>query len=577
MIRSGNKSRKRWCHNEVCCILILLFLLSLFSGCSRVSHVNGRTDEVSDADPALIRFSHFSGTYPDRKLRVTLTAPVGYTVAYTTDSSVPSVMDDCKKNQVTVSLSHRTSGNLTAHSDLMTIPINTIQTDIYDDASLPFGCVLRAMAVGPGGKTGDVCTEVYFLGVNFDYLYPDCLVLSVVTDPDSLLDYETGILASGAVYDSWRQTEEAKDLISQGLYWEYQTNFTQHGKEWERPCYLQIYDSCSRPLIAMDAGMRVTGHAARMMIQKPFNFYFRKEYGSKYLEYELFEGTERYRSFQVRNGGNSAERLKFKGAMLQELASGRAFTTVLSRPAVLFLNGEYWGPYMLSEKISDEMLKARYGVDPDQVIVIKEAEVEEGEKEDLKLYEDLMSYANRNLTDSKTWDEFCGIINIRSFAEYCAARIYIGDADWDPQANDVLWRTRDSSYDEGRWNFILYDAEFSSGLYNDERTAPETDHFRAALDKYPLFSAAMRNREFYALFLDSIREIGSQNFSSEHVNAVMQDYLEIWTPLMSDYYKRFGDSRFFWKDELDATVRFFEVRYDIILPLVISYENEMLE
>ena len=58
----------------------------------------------------------------------------------------------------------------------------------------------------------------------------------------------------------------------------------------------------------------------------------------------------------------------------------------------------------------------------------------------------------------------------------------------------------------------------------------------------------MRNREFYALFLDSIREIGSQNFSSEHVNAVMQDYLEIWTPLMSDYYKRFGDSLFFWKD-----------------------------
>ena len=566
MIHSDNKSRKRKHSIAIYTILILLPVVSLFLGGFAVSDTDGQTDEISDTDPTLIRFSHLSGTYSGESLKVTLTAPAGYTVAYTTDSSIPSVTDDCQKNQVTVTLNHETKGDLSAHANLMTIPNNTIQKDIHDDPSLPFGCVLRAMAVGPDGETGEVHTEVFFPGADFDELYPDCLVLSVVTDPDALLDYETGILASGAIYDSWLQTEEAEEIISQGLLWDSQTNFTQHGKEWERPCYLQIYDSGSRPVLGMNAGIRVAGHYARSMVQKAFNIYFRKEYGGKYLEYELFEGTERYRSFQLRNGGNNAQFLKFKGAMLQELATGRAFTTILSRPAVLFLNGEYWGPYILSEKISDEMLKAHYAVDPDQVVVIKQGEVEEGKSEDLALYEEMMSYADKDLTDSKVWDEFCGIMNIRSFADYCATRIYIGDADWDYKKNTVLWRTRDTSYDEGRWQYILYDVEFSSGLYNDSRSAPETNHFQAAKENNPLFAAAIRNHEFYELFMNSMREIGRQNFSSEHVNTVMQDYLDIWTPLMPDYYKRFGDARYYWKNELDATIRFFEVRYNIILP-----------
>ena len=546
-------------------------LLSGF-GCSLKNETV--TEHAADPaeDPSHVHFSLQSGVYPRSSLNVELTAPKGYTIAFTTDASLPKIEDDCGSNRVDVHLSSSMTGTLISHSDLMQLPVLE-EAKLRDDPSLPFGCVLRAMLIGPDTEAGEVSTEVYFLGTDFSERFPGCIILSLVAEPDSLLDYETGILAAGKVFDSWRFTEQAQEVIRNKETWEYQANFTQHGKEWERPCLIQVYDGQSAPSVEQEAGIRVSGHASRMENQKSFNIYFRKDYGDKYFTYGLFDGVSRYRSFQLRNGGNNTKWLKFKGAMLQDLVSDRAFMTSLSRQAVLFLNGEYWGPYLLTEKISDEMVQSHYPVDADQVVVIKEAEVEEGTDEDILLYEELMSYADKDLTDPTIWDEFCRIINIRSFADYCATRIYIGDNDWSEIKNDVLWRTRDSSYDDGRWQYILYDVESCAGLYGYEQTAPETDHFRVALERYPLFAAAIRNREFYDLFLDSIREIGSRNFSVERVTDAMREYADIWEPLMPDYYKRFGNTDYLWNNEWEATIHFFENRYDTIISFVESYSD----
>ena len=553
-------------------IAVLGLFLLLASGCSSESGT-AQENAADTSKPARVQFSLPSGIYSRNSMNVKLTAPKGYSIAYTTDASLPEITDDCGKNRVKVNLSNKIKGTLVSNSDLMSLPVLK-KEKIRDDPSLPFGCVLRAMPIGPDGETGEVSTEVYFPGTDFAGRFPGCLVLSVITDPAGLLDYETGILAAGKVYDTWYATEEAQEVIRKEEKWEYQANFTQHGKEWERPCIVQIYDGGNAPAVQQEAGIRVSGHFSRMENQKSFNIYFRKDYGDKYLTYPLFDGIGRYRSFQMRNGGNNTEWLKFKGAMLQDLVSDRAFLTALSRPAVLFLNGEYWGPYLLTEKISDEIIQAHYDVDADQVIVIKEEEVEEGTEEDFLLYQELMSYAEKDLTDEAIWDEFCGIMNIRSFADYCAARIYIGDDDWSVDKNDILWRTRDASYDDGKWQYILFDVENSSGLYGYDMTAPETDHFSVALERYPLFAAAIRNREFYNLFLDSLKEIGSRNYNIENVQAAMQEYGAVWEPLMPDYYKRFGNTSFLWYNEWNATLHFFEKRDSVIIPFVERYSEE---
>ena len=159
---------------------------------------------------------------------------------------------------------------------------------------------------------------------------------------------------------------------------------------------------------------------------------------------------------------------------------------------------------------------------------------------------------------------------MQSFADYCAIRVYIGDDDWHYNKNELLWRTRDDSYDGGRWHFILYDLENSAGMYGYERTAPETDHFTLAMERHPLFGALIQNHEFYEMFLEAIKEIGSENYSAERAGSLLDAYLEEWEPLMADCCRRYGDHHY-WTACAQYTRDFFERRYEFIIPIVEAY------
>ena len=158
-------------------------------------------------------------------------------------------------------------------------------------------------------------------------------------------------------------------------WWKAETNSSQHGKKWERPCQLQLYTTGEKPAIELDAGLRIRGGMSRRQNQKSFTLYFRDTYGPKTLHFALFDKKEEdYKRFGLRNGGDDSQYTKFKDVMLQDLAKGGKYTVLRNRPAVVFLNGEYWGPYALCEITTANMMKDRYGVDEKNLIVIKEAE-----------------------------------------------------------------------------------------------------------------------------------------------------------------------------------------------------------
>ena len=439
---------------------------------------------------------------------------------------------------------------------------------LMQDKALPRGTILRVGLVGPSGKIVSEETRIYFLGKGFLDRFPSCLILSIYTDPQNLLDYTSGILATGSVFDRWAQTPEGKELILSHRYEFYQANFTQKGKAWERPCLIQIYDGERAPAAEENAGLRVRGGVSRNFSQKSFNIYFRDKYGKDRLSYELFDGIPRYKSFSLNAGGNNTEFLKYKENFLKSLIADRDLTILSSRTAVLFLNGEYWGPYTLSEKISDQTLHDHYGVDADQIVVIKDGAIEVGREEDIKLYEELASFAQKDFKDPEIYRQFCEIVNIRSFAEYCALRVYIGDADWKWEKNDVLWRTRDDSFQGGKWQFLPHDIEYSSGLYSMQDTDPETDHFQLSLQNYPLLNAALQNDEFYDLFLETIRDMGANDFSPARVEEALQYWDAKWEPLLPDYYRRYSVPPENWNNTRDGVVRFFRQRYEFLIPCI---------
>lgn len=87
------------------------------------------------------------------------------------------------------------------------------------------------------------------------------------------------------------------------------------------------------------------------------------------------------------------------------------------------LNGEYLGPYSLNELISDKTMHTLFGLDENNVVVIKEAKVEVGEKEEIKLYEELQTFADKDLTNPEAYRQFCDVMDVQSMADYFAMRI----------------------------------------------------------------------------------------------------------------------------------------------------------
>jgi len=422
------------------------------------------------------------------------------------------------------------------------------------DGEVPVANVIRAIAIAPDGTCSNVVTCTCFDREQ------DLTVISMIIDYDDLLDYETGIMVKGKIYDEWASTPEASDIVANKVSWRYEGNYTQHGKEWERQALLDIYDSGNH--IQIPAGVRIQGHASRAFPQRSFNIYFREKYGAKRLDYDLFgNGITEYKSLTLRNGGNDADRLKFKDAWIQSRLTGLDFATQSSKPAILYINGEYWGIYNLQEKYSDVYIKEHFDIE-DDIVMIKEGELEEGDQ--FGLYEELLQYSEKDLTDEETWAKFKSIMDVQSMADYYAAQIYIGNGDFGQESNCALWRSVSSGEGpgDGRWRFMLYDTEYSSSMYGEDVTSSGFNSYKLALENSPLFASAMKNDEFRSLYLQSLENVKTR-FRDETVAKTLNDYLDLWEPHMDAFYSRFGDSS--WGYDYHAIQAFFHERSFTVL------------
>ena len=552
-------------------LLSLVFFLAfcLFLGaCGQVK--NAETYEA--CEPV---FSAESGAYPEESISVTLSAPERYKIYYTTDCSIPSEASRLYTGVIPVKSPSPGPNDLSApdNADLQFYG----KHHILQDESLPSAMILRAVAVAPDGTRGKVVTKTYFTGMSLVEHYGDIPVLSIVTAAENLLDPASGIMVRGDFWDRWLTTPEAKSIQEAGRIWEAEANFTQRGIDWERPAELSFFDGSDRPAFQESAGLRIRGSATRLYSQKSFNIFFRSEYGSESLHYALLpeavdlngQSISDYRSFALRNGGNGFGRFAGRDAFLQELLADRAFSSQTQRPAIVFLNGEYWGVYTICEKYGKAYITEHYpGIRDDNVVIIKEEELDEGVEADLLLYRELKAFAGYDLSDPAVWDSFSRLMDLESMADYFAAQIYIGNWDWRENKNIRLWRTRvpenTNAFDDGRWRYLLYDTEYSAALYRFSETDVSYNSFQAALENHKLFAAAMQNAQFQELFLKTVQDLGHTELSPERTRMLLETYNDRWQPLMADHYKRFGDSSQVWAMDVEDIQNYFDARYEII-------------
>ena len=401
-----------------------------------------------------VQFSHQPGFYTS-DFSLELSHPEeGVTLHYTLDGSTPT--NDSPVYSTPIRIENRTS----QPNDFSTIPTTNLSNwRRFREPSrrINKGNSVRVMAVKPGYKPS-VNTGSFFVfpdGSNTHNL----AVISINTERDNLFGHELGIYVPGANHVTGNDNTG---------------NYNERGTEWEREASLEFFDESGELQFAQHVGLRIHGGHTRRFAQKSFRLYARSEYGESRFNNRIFPEQEynSYNRLLLRNSGNDQSLTMFRDAAAHELVRHFNMDTQAYRPAVVYINGEYWGIKNLRERYDHHYLERVYGINPDNIdLLTGRWEATEGDNQN---YAQMLTFLqNNNLGNNARYQDAARMIDIDNFLDYYSAQIYFANTDW-PHNNIDFWRVR-TSYNpdapaghDGRWRWLFYDIDFTFGLSGDE-------------------------------------------------------------------------------------------------------------
>lgn len=375
---------------------------------------------------AMVSFSRDEGRCP-AAFSLRLTAPTDCSIHYTRDGKIPDQSSSRYRTPLTI--------------DKTT--------------------VIRAVAIDPQGHPGPVQTRSYVFGEDKTKMP----VISLVTDPDNLWNPETGIYAEGAGFE----------------------NIPNWKHSWRRPVRVSYFGRDGQWTV--DAKFRIFGGASRGRPQKSFAIYAKDNNSPYGIRFKLFPELENdyYPGFILRNGGDAWLRSQILDAFFARLTAGRtAFDSRPYRPAIAYLNGQYWGLYGLRGLANKNDLLARHGI-RNQSAIIKETAAE--------LADDTGPFADYvSQPADADYRQSLPSMNFDSYLDYMCIELFSGNRDWIDN-NIKSWRVKGS---EGKWRWILYDLDRA---FHGKRSDPvDKDPFIKLLNmpgrRGLMFSELMRNRRF---------------------------------------------------------------------------------
>lgn len=468
-----------------------------------------------------------------------------------------------------------------------------IQIETKDDNTMT---VVRAKALSENNTMSETITKSYFVNENMDERF-DLPVFSLVTDPDNLFDEEIGIY-----------TDE---------------NATNRGSDWERPVHLDFFETGGNLALEQELGVRIHGGASRGYVQKSLRLYAKSEYDTEnYMAYDFFNGLEKmngegtlteFKRLLLRNSGNDWSQTMFNDGLMQSLVE--PFGTVDTqayRPAIVFLNGEYYGVQNIRERFDEYYLKTHYNIDKNDLAILEyDGSLYRGGNSDTYHYRNMIKYIQENgLEKEKNFKYIQTLMDTENFRDYFAAEIFFGNRDW-PHNNIKFWRKTTDNYEkdapygqDGRWRWLLFDTDHGF-YYSDEPFGAKPypiNHLHNTIDyvmdeydgrtgtqTWPnfLFRSLMSNQEFKNDFLNRMNDLMNSYFSekvtSQKIDEMSQDLeneiphqIDRWGAIESvDEWKMFIDNKYTFSKERPKTLRGFIMdEFDIDNTITVSIENE---
>ena len=286
--------------------------------------------------------------------------------------------------------------------------------------------VIRGMAVEPGKEPSPSFTRTF--------LYDEDYNISVISIAvEDFLFEDTGI---------W-------------------LNKDARGEEWERPAAVSFFEADGTLGFHYedDLGIRVHGGASRSYEKSSLRLYWRNQTA---LEYSLFPNKPELDWFKriiLRCGGQDL--IHWDGSLLRCAVFSELWRQIGGlvssyHPVVVLINEHNWGMYVLRERIDKYYLASNYGVDPDNVDLLKMEmwgilTLKEGDMDEWNRM--FRFFETSDFTDPEVYKKATEMIDIANFTDYTIFQIYAGNFDW-PHNNIYMFRERTEG---AKWRFVMWD------------------------------------------------------------------------------------------------------------------------
>ncbi|MFC1694309.1 CotH kinase family protein [Candidatus Latescibacterota bacterium] len=478
--------------------------------------------------------------------------------AYTVQVSIPGGFYD---NDVSVELSSDSPASVLRYTLDGSDPIES--SEIYSSPiSINETKVLRARVFETGLLPGNITTHTYFI-------YPDFTlpVISLSTDPFNLWDEEKGIYVAGSNFDSGDKYT--------ANYW----------KDWERPVHVEFYEPDGTHGFSIDGGVKIAGKLTRPYAQKSLAIFARSRYGYDEIKYQIFPDlpiTE-FKSFVLRISGEDWFGNLFRDAMMQSLVKDRDMDIQAYRPAVVYINGEYWGIQNIREKMNEDYIASHHGVDPDNIDLLQDlwnfgnGVVIEGDNEHYYALRDYI--LNNNMGDPDHYKYVKTQMQIESFIDIMAAQIYFANTDG-PGHNMKYWREKVPG-SKLRWMLIDTDFGYAGPVKNKDGktliTPVAYNHNTLTFDRKPKetwtprdakfpFNHLLANEQFKYDFINRYADCLNTCFSPDFVIQRIRDMKAVIEPEMPHHLERWEGvigTMSNWHDNVAVMEYFAEKRTNI--------------
>lgn len=510
-----------------------------------------------------------SGFYKD-EFYLSIQAGEGMKIYYTLDGSIPGPDDILYTEPLRISDASLADNRYVSRTDL------SCRSYYIPDGPVDKATIVRAAVCAEDGSRSRTVTGVYFVdsGSGIGERYGgDVATLSVVGDPDGLFGYEDGIFVLGKSYDEWLEMQ-GENVPAEQWDNEVIANFSGRGNRSEREVCLAYFEQgmCS---FEQTVGIKIRGQSSNVGRQKGLHVIARRMYdGNAALQYDFFDNNRYVKRFMLKKSV-----CILRDGFLMSLVEDCKVAPLHYRPVSFFLNGEYWGLYTILEKYDRQFFRDYYGIREENLVVIKNKEVEEGSEADLADFYDVIAFAaSHDLTEEENYKILCGRIDIDSFIDYYCIRSYADDTDCSELWNMMVWKSseteKNNSYADGRWRWIVYDMDASLGDASRNNLKEEIREGRPAYLEHTMMKALLRNAQFRDRFLRRYVYLLQTNFAPEHVLAVYDVQAAMLRGAFESQYaavQGMDDAQSAVARELEHIRGFFETRRDYMMAYLQDY------